>query len=121
MKDAKTTDDRPKALDTGSDGGSDAELDENQRPPRSVNNAGEADYAGKVRQIAERLRSWQGPIVLVSHVDPDGDALGSSLALKRALERLGKKTILPLEPPRFLRFLAEPGELSPALAALPEN
>lgn len=57
-------------------------------------------------------------MVLASHVDPDGDALGSALALKRALERLGKRTALPLEPPRYLAFLAEAGELSAPLERL---
>lgn len=119
MEDAKTTNDRPTAL--GPEPADGAGMDEERRGPRGVNNAGEADYPGKVRQIAERLRGWQGPIVLVSHVDPDGDAFGSTLALKRALEQLGKRTILPIEPPRFLRFLAEPGEVSEPLSALPEN
>lgn len=69
--------------------------------------------------IAERLSSWSGPIVLIAHADPDGDALGSTLALKRALDALGKRTLLPLEAPPYLDFLVEPGELSPALDALP--
>lgn len=87
----------------------------------TVNNRNEANYAGKIADIAARLRVWEGPVVLVSHVDPDGDALGSTLALKRALESLGKTTLLPLEPPRFLAFLTEPGELSLPLERLPEN
>lgn len=57
----------------------------------------------------------------MAHVDPDGDALGSTLALKRALDSLGKETMLPIEPPRFLRFLVRDGELSPPLERLPEN
>ena len=80
-----------------------------------VDNRGDAAYSEVLAEMADRARAWQGPIVVVAHVDPDGDALGSSLALKRALERLGKKTILPLEPPRFLRFLA----LSSSARALP--
>lgn len=87
-----------------------------------VDNRGDSDYAGKVTQIAEKLRDWQGPVVIVSHVDPDGDALGSSLALKRALEALGKKEILlPLEPPRFLDFIPAAGELSQPLEKLPDG
>lgn len=84
-----------------------------------VDNTGERDYPGKVRLIAQKLREWQGPIVIISHVDPDGDALGSTLALKRALESLGKTAVLPLEPPRFIEFLADPGELSSPLEELP--
>ncbi len=87
----------------------------------TIDNKGELDYTAKVALIAEKLRAWQGPVVLVSHVDPDGDALGSTLALKRALSSLGKKTILPFEAPRFLAFLAHEGELSAPLDKLPEN
>jgi len=86
-----------------------------------IDNTGERNYPERVRQVAAELRAWKGPIVLASHVDPDGDALGSSLALKRALESLGKTTLLPLEPPRYLAFLAREGELSPPLKALPEG
>lgn len=84
-----------------------------------VDNRGDADYAGKLQRIAHKLRDWQGPVVVLSHVDPDGDALGSSLALKRSLEELGKQVTLPLEPPRYLTFLAEDGELSQPLTELP--
>lgn len=82
---------------------------------------GEHEYTAALAEIGSALRDWQGPVVIVSHVDPDGDAFGSSLALKRALEQLGKRVVLPLEPPRFLAFLAEGGELSPPLDALPEH
>ncbi|MEM6430106.1 MAG: DHH family phosphoesterase [Deinococcota bacterium] len=74
-----------------------------------------------MQAIAEALQAWQGPIVLAAHVDPDGDALGSTLALKRALTSLGKTVTLPLTPPRFLAFLAAPGELSEPLDALPDE
>ncbi len=86
-----------------------------------MNNANEADYPGKLKAVADALTAWEGPIVLAAHVDPDGDALGSTLALKRALEDLGKTALLPLEPPPFLAFLCEPGELSDPLEALPEH
>lgn len=86
-----------------------------------VNNRGENDYQGKIGLIASRLRDWQGPVVIVSHVDPDGDALGSSLTLKRALEMLGKTVTLPLESPQFLRFLSAPDELSAPLERLPDS
>ncbi len=86
-----------------------------------VDNSGEADYSGKLTQIAERLRTWDGPVALVSHVDPDGDALGSTLALKRALAALGKSTQLAMTPPPYLEFLLEPGEIVPSFSALPDN
>jgi phosphoesterase RecJ-like protein len=86
-----------------------------------VNNQGEADYQQKINLIAEKLFSWSGPVVLLSHVDPDGDALGSTLALKRALAALGKDTMLVLSAPKYLEFIAKPGELSPPIKRLPDN
>lgn len=84
-------------------------------------NRDDRDYPGKVAAIATRLAAWSGPIVIVAHVDPDGDALGSTLALKRALDALGKRTVLPLDAPPYLRFLARDGELSPPLDRLPDG
>lgn len=86
-----------------------------------VDNRGEADYSGKLRAISEALVSWDGPFVLVSHVDPDGDALGSTLALKRALDSLGKQTTLVMDLPPYLRFLVREGEVVSTLEALPDN
>lgn len=86
-----------------------------------INNRGEKDYAAKIKQIADKLKGWNGPIVIISHKDPDGDALGSTLALKRGLETFGKQVTLPFEPPPYLKFLAKPGELSAPLDKLPAN
>lgn len=83
-----------------------------------VDNRSEPDYSGKVRAISERLRSWSGPIVLATHIDPDGDAVGSTLALSRALQALGRATTVSLIPPRFLTFLTAPGEVVPQLETL---
>ncbi len=46
-------------------------------------------------------------IVLTCHMSPDGDALGSSLALSQVLRSMGKdvRVITPDEPPRNLRML----------------
>lgn len=84
-------------------------------------NRDDRDYAGKIAEIAARLAAWTGPIVIVAHVDPDGDALGATLALKRALDALGKRTVLPLDPPPYLRFLVREGELSGPLERLPDD
>ncbi len=40
--------------------------------------------------IADRIRG-AGRIVITTHVKPDGDAIGSTIALARAVERLGKE------------------------------
>ena len=87
----------------------------------AIDNTGEADYAAKVDQVAAKLVAWDGPIVIISHQDPDGDALGSTLGLKRALDALGKTTLLPMDPPRYLQFIAREGELSKPLDALPDG
>lgn len=86
-----------------------------------VNNQGEANYQEKVEQIAKKLNSWSGPFVIISHVDPDGDALGSTLTLKRVLDALGKNTTLVMNAPKYLEFITKPGELSPAIQRLPDN
>src|SRR5690606_26592462 len=89
-----------------------------RRMSHFVDNHGDADYAAVLSEMAARARAWQGPMVIVAHVDPDGDALGSALALARALRSLGKSVVVPLTPPAFLRFLAEEGELSAPLTEL---
>jgi phosphoesterase RecJ-like protein len=73
----------------------------NQRPH-------EADWATTV----DLLRSTKSP-VLLAHVSPDGDALGSALAVGLALEALGQTPLVsfgddPFVVPRVLRFL--PGQ-----------
>lgn len=90
-------------------------------PSTPFDNANDPHYDAKIHAIADRLASWSGPIVVISHVDPDGDALGSALTLTRALRRLGKDVTLPMAPPPFLRFLVRDGELSAPLGALPEG
>lgn len=77
----------------------------------SSGNRGNARYPEVLAEMASRTRAWQGPIVVAAHVDPDGDALGSSLALMRALRQLGKSAVVVMEPPAYLAFLAEAGEV----------
>lgn len=89
-----------------------------QRSPLSSGNKGDANYPEILAEIASRTRSWQGPIVVAAHVDPDGDALGSSLALMRALRQLGQNAVVVMEPPPYLEFLVEEGELVGELAEL---
>lgn len=50
----------------------------------------------KLQQIAEKLRAADR-IALFTHTNPDGDALGSSFAMKRILDNMGKRADLFLE------------------------
>ncbi|GAA6734252.1 bifunctional oligoribonuclease/PAP phosphatase NrnA [Thermus oshimai] len=76
-------------------------------------------YWEKMRLVAEVLKALEGPIYIATHVDPDGDAIGSSLGLYRALKALGKEAYWVAEPPRFLRFLAKEEEYADPLEKLP--
>jgi len=87
----------------------------------SADNAPEPRYWEKMRLIAETLKEVEGPIVIIAHEDPDGDALGSTLGLYRALKKLGKKAIWIMDPPRFLRFIPREDEYHPPLEELPED
>jgi len=59
------------------------------------------------RNLLAALRE-EGPFLIATHVDPDGDAIGSALALSAALESMGKKTfVYSRDPvPKYYRFLA---------------
>ncbi|MBI0445649.1 bifunctional oligoribonuclease/PAP phosphatase NrnA [Deinococcus sp. DB0503] len=85
-----------------------------------INEAAPA-YAQDVTAVATKLRGHSGPIVVLSHENPDGDALGSVLGLTRALRALGKTVVAPMDVPRYLRFLPEAGELSPPLTEWPAD
>ncbi len=69
-------------------------------------------------EVVEELRR-RSSFVMVSHVKPDGDTLGSGLALGLALKRLGKRVAYFQEDsvPRNLRFLPESELVSRELAA----
>ncbi len=86
-----------------------------------INNERDPNYNEKLTNISKALTEWQGPIVIVAHVDPDGDALGSTLALKRALDSVGKNTKLLMDVPRYLDFLTNEGEISDAMETLEPN
>lgn len=58
-------------------------------------------------QKAKKLINKHDKIIIVTHTSPDGDALGSSLALYHFLTEYGKQVnvIVPNEFPHFLRWL----------------
>ena len=62
--------------------------------------------ANVASQMAEELRKAPN-VALFSHVSPDGDCLGSMLAIGIALEKLGKEVVLinPDPIPPYLSFL----------------
>ncbi|MCP4725987.1 MAG: bifunctional oligoribonuclease/PAP phosphatase NrnA [bacterium] len=68
------------------------------------------DHKAEIEQILELLRSKE-TFVLTSHVNPDGDGLGSELALHRVLNELNKNVRIindsPLPP--NMRFLDPDG------------
>ncbi len=84
-------------------------------------NAPEPRYAELVAQIAQELGGHRGEIVILSHVDPDGDALGSCLGLQRALKLVGGQAQTYMNVPQYLEFLPAEGEVLPELKAWPED
>ncbi|RLC82328.1 MAG: hypothetical protein DRI61_02585 [Chloroflexi bacterium] len=48
-------------------------------------------------------------VLIITHIDPDGDAIGSLLGLGLALEKMGKKVTMACENPVPRRFLYLPG------------
>ncbi|MBQ4288877.1 MAG: bifunctional oligoribonuclease/PAP phosphatase NrnA [Clostridia bacterium] len=49
-----------------------------------------------MQEIAEKIRT-KNNFLIVSHVNPDGDAIGSGMALKLILEKMGKKAVFTLD------------------------
>lgn len=86
-----------------------------------VDNTPEPMYWEKIRLVADILTSFTGPLVILAHEDPDGDAVGSTLGLARALRALGKEVHWIVEPPHFLQFLIREGEVGEPLSQLPED
>jgi phosphoesterase RecJ-like protein len=57
-------------------------------------------YATSREQVLEALRSAER-FVLVTHENPDGDALGSLVAMQGVLTKLGKDTVMFIAPDEF--------------------
>ena len=64
-------------------------------------------------QKAKKLINKSDKIIIITHTSPDGDALGSSLALYHFLMEYGKQSniIVPNEFPSFLQWMPEAGEI----------
>lgn len=65
-----------------------------------------------VSRLAARLQDC-GPIVITTHPNPDGDAMGSSLALSAILRKMGKQVmvIVPNAYDQYLSWLQGSGEV----------
>lgn len=65
-----------------------------------------ANRTAKIKAVAQWLRE-QDDIAIVTHVSPDGDAFGSTLALMHALRAMGKRAFVCNQHavPDFLRLL----------------
>ncbi|WP_425147228.1 DHH family phosphoesterase [Deinococcus sp.] len=85
----------------------------------SLQNSPHPRYTELTGAVAARLSEHPGPVVILAHVDPDGDALGSCLGLQRALRLCGKAAQTYLEVPDYLAFLPESGEVLPQLENWP--
>ena len=89
--------------------------------PSPSQNAANPQYAEQVGLVAQALAGHGGPVVILAHVDPDGDALGSCLGLQRTLRALGKSAQTYMQVPHYLEFLPTPGEVLPALESWPQG
>jgi bifunctional oligoribonuclease and PAP phosphatase NrnA len=80
------------------------------------------EYASNasLEAIGDRLRQAQGDIVVVTHAKPDGDALGSALALTLALHRIHKSAHAFLVAP-VAEFLQELDPLNTASVIEPDD
>lgn len=72
---------------------------------------------GKTRyQNSKLLRDKLGNsenILIITHVNPDGDAIGSTLAMARIIKKLGKKVniVTPNDFPEFLHWMDGAGDI----------
>ncbi|MBZ9712974.1 DHH family phosphoesterase [Deinococcus multiflagellatus] len=81
--------------------------------------SGLSSYQEQLQAVARVLGAHTGPIVVLAHENPDGDALGSVLGLSRALRSLGREVLAPMQVPRYLAFVTQPGELCAPLTEWP--
>lgn len=84
-------------------------------------NQAEPRYAQLIQEAAQILKNHPGPIYIASHLDADGDAIGSVLGLYRGLQQLGRESYWMAKVPRYLEFLLENDPPSPFVDQLPPN
>lgn len=85
----------------------------------TASNIAASDYAQQVQAVSAALLAHRGPVVVLAHENPDGDAIGSVLGLARALQAAGRQVVVPMQVPQFLSFLPLPGEISAPLSEWP--
>jgi phosphoesterase RecJ-like protein len=73
-------------------------------------------------QLARDLVAAAAHVLVTTHRHPDGDAVGSVLAMARALRQAGKETTAhtPDPPPPFLRFLPDLATIRQAPGPVPD-
>lgn len=66
-------------------------------------------YGKKSVSEAADIILGTGSVLILCHTNPDGDTLGSAVALKRIFESLGKKATVrvPSSLPEYVKFIAE--------------
>ena len=85
-------------------------------------NESNSDYQNTLREIAAFFKENTLPVAIASHIDPDGDAIGSCLGLQRALKKLGKTAQTYASVPQYLQFLVnEEEEILPPVSHLAEG
>lgn len=88
----------------------------------SVRLESQVEYFARLQEIADFFKQNTLPVALASHIDPDGDAIGSCLGLQRALRKMGKTAQTYATVPQYLQFLTtEENDVLPPVEHLPEG
>ena len=79
----------------------------------NVNRTKNSALKAEMKALKEKLSDKSGKIAIITHFNPDGDAIGSSLGLSRILTRMGHScsVIVPNDFPEFLKWLPGADEI----------
>ncbi|MDR3273319.1 MAG: bifunctional oligoribonuclease/PAP phosphatase NrnA [Flavobacteriaceae bacterium] len=68
----------------------------------------------ELQKIRQLINNAESEILILTHYNPDGDAIGSALGMKHFLKKLGKdaSVIVPNEYPKFLKWLPMSKEIA---------